>query len=31
MAIEQVIYDIDDTPAEYANDLSVGDRTTVIA
>ena len=31
MAIERVTYDSDDTPVEYANDLFVGDRTTVIA
>jgi UTRA domain-containing protein len=31
MAIERVTFDINDTPVEYANDLFVGDRTTVIA
>jgi len=31
MAIERVTYDSDEKPVEYANDLFVGDRTTVIA
>jgi GntR family transcriptional regulator len=30
MAIERVTYDSKETPVEYANDLFVGDRTTVI-
>jgi GntR family transcriptional regulator len=31
MAIERVTYDSDEKPVEYAHDLFVGDRTTVIA
>lgn len=31
MAIERVTYDSNEMPVEYANDLFVGDRTTVIA
>lgn len=31
MAIERVTFDSNETPIEYANDLFVGDRTTVIA
>ena len=31
MAIERVTFDSNDRPVEYANDLFVGDRTTVIA